>query len=362
MSSLATPNRQIHLFEPTGYAGVFQHACRVAELLHLAGRDVVLHTGHEHEPVRIDGVKLCTCSWWPRQEPRGARRSFRIAVRFATRTIPHLRRSARDGAVLHLQGIAASGPLTLLALALARLGDRRVVYSPHDTFSRRGPLDGVLLRLALRLPHAVIVHSEADAEALRAAGIRVHYSPLVQLVPVPAESRRRRWREEWQAGDGTAIVLFAGCIRPEKRLDLLLESARSWPPGRKLAVVGEDRGGWTRCAELARRTGVEMAARVEFVSLEDFAAALLAADVVVAPHDKASQSGVVSLAAQLGVPTVAADVGGLAELASRTFTPGDVEGLTEAIAAQLAEPGPTRSPFDEQPAVRAHLHAYGSQV
>jgi glycosyltransferase involved in cell wall biosynthesis len=125
--------------------------------------------------------------------------------------------------------------------------------------------------------------------------------------------------------------------------------------------VGEDRGGWERCAKLARRHGVDLAAHVEFVSLDDFTAALSAADIVVAPHSKASQSGVLSLARQLGVATVASDVGGLAELASRTFRAGSVEDLTRAIDTQLAESGITRDPLDERLAVRAHLQAYGER-
>ena len=348
----------IHLFEPSGYAGVFQHACRVGQLLERRGLRVVLHTGHAHEDVDAAGVELCPCSWWPRTEARGPRRSAEIAVRLLTRTLPHLRR-ASSGAVLHVQGIAAGGALTLIALGLQRLGNRRVLYSPHDTFSRRGRLDGALLGLALRVPDAVIVHSGADVARLRAKGMRAHYSPLVQIVPEPGDAARRRWRAEWGAGEDTSVVLFAGCIRPEKRLDLLIESARSWPPERRLAVVGEDRGAWDRCASLAQRHGVEVVARVEFVPLDDFVAAIAAANVLVLPHEKASQSGVLALACHLGTPTVAAGVGGLGELSSRTFPPGDVQALTRAIDDQLADEGGARPPLDEELAVQTHLRAYG---
>ena len=350
--------REIHLFEPSGFAGVFQHCCRLGQLLDRRGLRVVLHTGHQHERVATGGVELCPCSWWPRDEPRSARRSALIAARFVTRTLPHLRRAVAPDAVLHVEGISAAGPLTLLALGSGRLARRRVVYSPHDTFSRRGGIDARLLRMALRVPHALIVHSEADVEVLRAAGLASHLSPLVQLVPSPAEGERQAWRTEWAAGDDVKVVLFAGCIRPEKRLDLLVSSARSWPRDRKLAVVGEDRGAWTEAARLAREQGVEIAARVEFVDLPEFTAALAAADVVVAPYERASQSGVLSVARQLGVATVAAGVGGLAELALRTFAPGDVDDLTRAIDAQLADDAASPLPLDEELALRAHLDAY----
>ncbi|WP_128979270.1 glycosyltransferase [Streptomyces roseicoloratus] len=349
---------EIHLFEPSGYAGVFQHTCRLGELLARTGRHVVLHTGHEHEEVRLEGVELCPCSWWPRDRPAGARRSAAIAGRFVGRTLPHLHRRVPRGAVLHVEGIAAAGALTLAVLGVARIGHRRVVYSPHDTFSRRGRVDGALLRIALRVPHAIVVYSRADVEVLRRRGLRAHCSPLVQLVPRPTEEERRKWRSAWRADADTSVVLFAGCIRPEKRLDVLIESARDWPADRRLAVVGEDRGGWARCAELARAYGVDVAARVEFLGLDEFAAAISAADLVVLPYDKASQSGVLAVARRLGTPTAAANVGGLRELASQTFAAGDPHDLNRAIDTQLAEGRAPDPASDDHRAVDVHLLAY----
>lgn len=351
--------REIHLFEPSGYAGVFQHACRLGQLLSESGRHVVLHTGHEHEEVRVDGVDLCPCSWWPRDRRGGARRPGAIARRFVRHTLPHLHGAVPPGAVLHVQGIAAAGALTLLALSVGRFRDRQVVYSPHDTFSRRGRVDGALLRLALRVPHEIIVYSHADVEVLRRRGLEGRCSPLVQLVPEASDDERLAWRNEWRAGPDVSVVLFAGCIRPEKRLDVLVESARQWPANRRLAVVGEDRGGWAHCAELAHAHGVDVVARVGFLELEEFAAAISAADLVVLPYDKASQSGVLAVARQLRTPTVAADVGGLRELASRTCRAGDPHDLNRAVDAQLACAEAPDPSLDEDLAVTMHLLAYG---
>ncbi|MFI6439233.1 glycosyltransferase [Streptomyces sp. NPDC050759] len=319
---------------------------------------MVLHTGHEHEDVRIEGVELCPCSWWPRRGD-GAHHSGAIARRFVSRTLPHLHTAVPRGAVLHVEGIAAAGALTLLALSVARLRDRQVIYSPHDTFSRRGRVDGALLRLALRVPHAIMVYSRADVEVLRRRGLDAYCSPLVQLVPEPSDDERLQWRDAWRAGSDVSVVLFAGCIRPEKRLDVLVEIARHWPRNRRLAVVGEDRGGWPHCAELAKTYGVDVAAHVEFIELARFAAAISAADLVVLPYDKASQSGVLAVARQLGTPTVAANVGGLRELASQTFEAGDAHDLNRAIDAQLACAVAPDPALDENLAVREHLLAYG---
>jgi glycosyltransferase involved in cell wall biosynthesis len=357
----------IHLVEPTGYGGIFQHSCELAQGLRRAGRRVVLHTGHEHEAVRLDGVEVCTCCWWPRTS--GERRfetsvrQLKTGQRLIRRTLPHLLHGAAPDSVVHLQGTAASGALNALMLGATRKAGYRVVYSPHDVFSRRGAVDGALLRLAYRPPHAIVVYSRADHQRLRALGVpasRVHLSPLVQLVPSPSPAQLSKWRREWRAGDSDRVVLFAGFIRPEKRLDVLIESARTWPPGRRLAVVGPDRGGWAQCARTAQAHGVDISARLGFVDMDDFAAAISAADLVVVPSEKASQSGVLALARELKTPTVAADVGGMAELACRTFKTGDAADLSRAIHAELTD-GRAQivGPSGESDAIRSHLRAYG---
>jgi glycosyltransferase involved in cell wall biosynthesis len=361
-ANVATP--EIHLFEPTGYGGVFQHACRLALALRRRGHSVTLHTGHEHETIPLDGVEICECTWWPRPAAAGrvgaATRKVAIARRLATKTVPHLTGVPPAGSVIHVQGVSATGALNLLTLGAARRAGHRVVYSPHDVFSRKGALDGMLLRLAYRVPHAVVVHSHADERRLEDMGVRAHVSPLVQMVPAPSEGEQQSWRREWRAQRSDTVVLFAGFIRPEKRLDVLVESARGWPPDRRLAVVGPDRGGWARCDDLARRYAVDIAARLEFVDLSEFAAAIAAADVVVVPSERASQSGVLALARQLRTPTVAADVGGMGELASRTFAAGDVADLSRAIQTVLGNGAtPAAAAAEDDDAVAAHLRAYG---
>jgi glycosyltransferase involved in cell wall biosynthesis len=209
------------------------------------------------------------------------------------------------------------------------------------------------------MPHAVIAHSRADEERLRALAGGVHYSPLIQLVPRPSDVERQNWRREWQVNDADKVVLFAGFIRPEKRLDVLVESARQWPPGRRLAVVGPDRGGWGRCGQLADQYDLDIATRLEFVDLPMFTAAIAAADVVVVPSERAGQSGVLAVARQLRTPTVAADVGGMGELASRTFAAGNVDDLNRAIDAELTNGHDRDQPVDESDqAVCIHLRAY----
>lgn len=353
------PGPRVHIFEPTGFGGIFQHSCALAKLLTADGLDVVLHTSAQHEAADMQGFRACRCTWWPRQGTSTPARKAAIAGRYMTAGLAHLDRAAAEGDVIHVQGGQASGLMTSATLALAKRRRRRVVYSPHNNFSRGGAVDAAFQRLSLSLADVVVGYSEADVAELSSMGADAHLSPLIQLVPQPSDHAKDSWRVAWDAGDEDDVVLFAGQVRPDKRLDVLIESAASWPDGRRLAVVGEDRGAWEECADLADDHNVDIAAEIGFVSLDDFTAAIAAADVLVAPYERASQSGVLSIARQLGVRTVASDVGGLGELAERTFAPNHVEGLTAAIDAELGAGELLPTGLDEELALQAHRSAYG---
>jgi glycosyltransferase involved in cell wall biosynthesis len=103
---------------------------------------------------------------------------------------------------------------------------------------------------------------------------------------------------------------------------------------------------------------VPLEAEIGFVELPEFMASIAAADVIVCPYDRASQSGVLAVAAALGTPTVATDVGGLAELAGVSVPPDDVPALRRAIDQQLAEPQPGHGEDLDARALSAHLRAY----
>jgi glycosyltransferase involved in cell wall biosynthesis len=287
--------------------------------------------------------------------PRGLARRLVIAGAFVARTVPHLVRTVRRGDVPHVQGLFLH-PVMLALLFLLRLRAGRVVHSPHNTFIRyRLPLGETWLRLFARVADATIVFSKADAERVARWGGRPVVAPLAQYMPPPEESSVRRWRERW-AADGAQVVLFAGQLRSDKRLDLLIEAARDWPPGRRLAVVGEDKGELESCRELARSAGVQVSWQVGFTPLDEFVAALAAADLVVCPYDAGSQSGVLALARQLGTASVASDAGGLSELADRSFPAGDAAALASAIDVQLERPAPAASADGSVAA--PHLEAY----
>jgi glycosyltransferase involved in cell wall biosynthesis len=349
--------RSAHIVEVGGLGGVYQHAVTVAEIVAARGVPVVLHTATDAELEPDSSVKVCRCVRWFRSlRPRFLRPPL-IALFYVLGTLPHLALRVRSGDAYHFQGEFKS-VLTTLGLMLQRaLPRRRVVQSRHNTFSRHGTrLDYELMRCDARICDATIVFTEPDEQVVRAWGGCPVRSPLAQYVPAVDPAARERWRELW-GGPGT-VLLFAGQVRADKRLDLLLEAAALVPEPVRVAVVGEDLGEAERCRALAAELGVDVSWSLEYVALDEFAAAIEAADVVVCCYDVASQSGVLAVARSVGTVTLATDVGGLSELANVTVPPGDAAQLAEGIQrAQALRDRPAPS-LHEQVA-SAHLVAYG---
>jgi glycosyltransferase involved in cell wall biosynthesis len=355
MSSIGTaasPYRNIDLVELNGRGGVYQHAVALADELHRAGTPVVLHTATDAEFEPSEPVEVCRCMDWLR-DARAGRRA-RIGARFLGVTLPHL---LRGRGVLHVQGPFRSS-LLVVTLAVARMRGRRVVYSPHNTFSRRGStIDARLIEWCCRLAHTTVVFSHADAAVVTRAGATPVVSPLLQHLPVSDPAAQDAWRARWGPGP---IVLFAGQIRRDKQLDLLIRASRLWKRARRLAIVGIDKGDAERCAGLAARLGVDPSWTIEYLDLATFASALAAADVIVCPYLTASQSGVLALARQLGTPTVATDVGGLSELATITVARhAGAAAVAGAVDALLASPPPHARCVPREATVAAHRRAYG---
>ena len=346
---------RIHIVEAGGRGGVYQHAVAVAEALARHGEDVVLHTADDAELLPGPGVRVCSCVRWYR-DFRSPLRRARILLNWLLRTVPHLARTARRGEVFHFQGEFKT-PIVSLLLITQKLGRKRVVQSRHNTFSRSNRLaDDALFRLDLKVVDAVIVFSDQDARRIEAMGAPAFVSPLAQYSPPVDDAAVSHWKERWSA-NGAPVVLFAGQIRPDKRLDLAIEASALIEREHRLAVVGEDKGDLERCRELAVELGVPVSWTTEYVPLSDFVAILAAADVIVCPYERASQSGILALARKVGARTVASDVGGLGELATVAVPPGEARPLAAGIEEALTMAPP---PDDmESGLVDAHLRAYG---
>ena len=349
----------MHLVSFGGDGGVFQHTVAVAHALGRAGTDVTVHMPDWNENLDLGTLDVCRCiSWKTRFRWPPLRRAV-IALRYMTRSNLHLLRAVGRGDVLHYEGLFRP-VLSGSTILLQRVFRRAVVHSPHNTFPREGgAADAFLIRLMTRAVHASIVFSSHDFEAVTRFGGRPLMSPLILVVPAVDPERERRWRGRWRASGDARVVLFAGQIRSDKRLDLVIRSAERWPAHWRLAVVGADVGAWEGASRLAAELGVPVAADVGFCELEDFTAAIAAADVVVCPYDRASQSAVLAVARRLGTPTVATDVGGLREYADRVLLDQSPEEMTAAIADVLDVGRRSNGAADEEAAtVSAHETAY----
>ncbi len=327
----------VHMVEAGGRGGVFQHSLAVAAALQSTGVEVTLHTAADSE-IETSAVTQCRCIRWNRGSHSRRLRQAGTTLRFVTRTLPHLRRSLRRGDVLWVQGLFGLTPEVITTGRWARV---RVVCSPHNTFARdRAAGAHRALRAVLRSADRVLVYSQADADRVAGLGDRVGVVPLAQWLPPVSEERTARWRAAFGPA-GHRVALLAGQVRSDKNPDQFVRAV-STLPGWRGAVVGEDRGAGSALAALIDATGAPVTTFFDYFPVDDFAAAIAAADVVVAPYAVASQSGVVSLARSLGIPTAVTPVGGLGELATAVSIDGSAEELGRAIvrAAEAGEPVP----------------------
>jgi glycosyltransferase involved in cell wall biosynthesis len=348
----ATP-KTVHLVEPGGRGGVFQHTVAVAEALAEVGVHVVLHTAQDAE-LRPAGVTFCPCVHWYRSLPHGLRQPL-TAGRYLLRTVPHVL-TATDPVtdVLHMQGLFGRF-LYLPVLLGARRSRLRTVISPHNTFVRRGGrAASAAFRWSLRAATAIVVFSDDDLARLAALGLDAHRATLTLHLERPDPAATAAWRQRYGSGP---IALLAGQVRADKRPDVFIEACRL--AGVTPAIVGEALDGEPLVRAAASTT--ERLVRVDgYLPGGEFAAAVAAADVVVAPYAVGSVSGPLACAADLGVRSVAFAVGGLGENVTVCVDPGrGAAGLADGIRDALRVPAPPPR-ADAAPVADEHLRIYRS--
>jgi glycosyltransferase involved in cell wall biosynthesis len=323
--------RRVHMVEPGGQGGVYNHSVEVAAELHGIGVDVVVHTADDHDAAP-GGVDICGCVSWYRDSSSRFIRRTRTTLRYLSRTLPHLARVIDADDIVHVQGSMALMP-EVITVAKAR--GATVVCSPHNTFVRENDF-GItrVLSSMLRRADRVLVYSDADLEILADRVKQLGRVPLVQFTPPVDQVLRDDWRRRL-AGDGSRLAVMPGYLRSDKNIDVFVEAV-AMMPGWRGAVVGEANGLGEWLDGLIERTGSPVTTEYRYITVEEFVALVAAADVVAAPYRVASQSGVLSVAARLGVPRAAAATGGLAELATAVTEEMTPAGLRDAMLAAFA--------------------------
>ncbi|MDQ4096706.1 MAG: glycosyltransferase, partial [Actinomycetota bacterium] len=276
--------RTVHIVEPAGSGGVYQHAASLAAALAREGVPVVFHTAAAAEEGPADAVPRHPCFWHFRGvRPRPVRRAA-VAAGWLGAGVPSCLARFRRGDVVHVEGWFRP-PLLLPLVVGAKARGCLVALSPHTTFNRRGRRGNEwLMRRMARTADVVFAFSAPDRRRVEGWGVPAVQVPMVLDPPRPSADLVDGWRRRWRADGERRIVLFAGQIRPDKGLDLLVRAAAGWPDHVVLAVVGEDLGALAPALRLAKDLGVSPHVDEGYQPIERFVAALAAADVVACPY------------------------------------------------------------------------------
>jgi D-inositol-3-phosphate glycosyltransferase len=240
-------------------------------------------------------------------------------------------------------------PVTAAACAMAtrRIARERLVaichnVTPHEPF----PGAARAARFVLSRCGRVVCHSRAEAarvSTIVGGGSEVVCVPLACLVR-EADLAGRSLPELATLDAEARLVVAAGHVRAYKGVDLLL---RAWsrarrPADARLVVVGESylAGREARAVVGMLHSDHSIIAIDRYVDDAELVHCLRSAEVVVAAHRRASQSGIVPLARELGVACIVSDAGGLAEQAAGSVVvrAGSEEELRVAIERRLAAP------------------------
>jgi len=318
---------RVIMIEPSGRGGIAQYTWCLSRALASAGASVSLLTARDYE--------------W-----RGA---FPVddvhAVFNGTRTPPGelwktLRRLAADARVWHLQSGPRPGWLAALVPVLRRAGARRVLVTAHNAVPHNaGPSGRWTSRLLFNQADALFVHGSAvKNDVVRVAGRAcppVVEIPFGDMGALPLPPARDVARED---------VLFFGYIHPAKGLDVLIRAAgmlRRRGRTFRLSVAGNPEEPWEPYRKLLREEGLEDAKLdLRYVPASCVSGHFARALVVVLPHRRASQSGVLHLASRFGVPVVATRTGGMADQvrdgeSGLLVPPGDPSLLAGAVGKLL---------------------------
>ncbi|MEL7061352.1 MAG: glycosyltransferase family 4 protein [Acidobacteriota bacterium] len=367
------PDRTLHVMEVEtfGCGGLVHYAYNLSCALAERGHRVTLVTSVGYE---LDGMELpptmevakLTARWTQGQPPRprlallAAAVSKLEAVVDAVRVARRAWRTRPD--IVHLH---STNPILLVHLLLLRwvgfLGGPTVIATAHVVTPHEQPNPGFARRLfqtfVHRLPLRVIAHSEFDRQRL----VDEFGVPSQRTVTIPHGEygffeRARRdaapldpatARHGLGLDERSEVALFFGYVREYKGLDLLLDAWRRVQDARpraRLVIAGDPvRLDETRRRELEDEArDLDAICRFEYIPFADVPRYFAAADLLVMPYRRISQSGVLLLALSLGVPVVATRVGGLPEMLADgedaiLVPPNEPEALADALVRVLGD-------------------------
>ncbi|HTR68653.1 MAG TPA: glycosyltransferase family 4 protein [Mycobacteriales bacterium] len=197
-----------------------------------------------------------------------------------------------------------------------------------------------LRRYVARRSDLTLAASDDLALAAAAAGARRIGATFVPAPPLaPLTRTRAEIRAELGAG-AHPLVLAIGRLHHQKRFDVLVEAATRWGSESRTPRVVIAGDGPAR-AQLAALIEVRSAPVTLLGARTDVADLLLACDVVALPSEWEAQALVAQEALKAGVPLVATEVGGVAQLvgdAALLVAPAHPTQLRRALEKVLDDP------------------------
>jgi glycosyltransferase involved in cell wall biosynthesis len=256
---------------------------------------------------------------------------------------------ARDGDLVILEWWTASVAHMYFAI-LCMMSRRPVVIEFHETVDPLEQSVGVIRvyarvmgRLIRRLASQYVVHSEADRALISTQyGIDPGRIAVIPHGLYDQYSVMKSREAKTRIGiDEKYCILFFGLLRPYKGVTNLIEAFETLPADIRseshLFIVGEaweDHASVLRALQSKYREQITIVDR--YVSDDEISLYFSAADVLVIPYTRASQSGVAHIGMAFGLPIIASKVGGLVESlgmyeGTRFVEPGKPEEITRAL-------------------------------
>jgi len=274
----------------------------------------------------------------------------------------HAPRAARAAGAEIVHSLASTGPAQGGLVRITTIHDLNYRLVPETHFGLRGLGMRVLVPLAARRSHRLIVDAESTRadlhRLLRTPNGKVDVVPLAARVPAAAEATpEASLRARLELGD-RQIVLSPSAKRPHKNLPRLLRAIAAIEPDRRPALVvpGYPTVHESELRELARELGLTPLVRLPpWLPPADFEGLYRAAACMVFPSLYEGFGLPVLEAMARGVPVACSNRSSLPEVAGDAallFDPEDVEAIRAAterllvdrdLAERLSEAGRERA-------------------
>ena len=317
----------------------------------------------EEDPVDVEdeGIAVHRFGFWSEQKLLTEYKGIPV-VRMLTYLLGGIAAGARlalevDPDIVHGHWAIPTGFIALIANSLSVR--RPVIVTAHGSdvvVALSGSrIARFLARFTLLRANRVITVSHALCNTLVGdLGMResrVDVVPMGVDTDVFAPSDRAAARERLEIAPDARLILFVGGLLPAKGVADLNEAMPSIAPDDPAVLLALAGHGPLENALRAQAADLGQAERVRLLGAvphEELPLWMNAADVLVLPSYREGLPVCLMEAAAVGLPMVATDVGGSAEVLSLDprnvlVAPGDVAGLARAVSAVLAAPRTERT-------------------